>query len=374
MKEVDESGIEEIVIDARTKNVLPLDSIIDTIEYVKLATNDENLIGEISQILLTDSLIIVTDKEIAKSIYVFDSNGNFKNKIGQMGQGPAEYVEISHVAMVPNKDQIAIIDRPQKKVHYFNYLGNYEYSERFPFMLRYFEYFGTNKKAFDVTAMKDPSLKQYRENVLIVTNIENEVIYGACNDFYKEGQFSYTTNYSLRPFENKIYYSPDFSNIIYSVEDSMVTAKYHLNIIYNGMPPLYKDITNELFSNYSSRYFFFNGDYIELKDFTYINIYTPFGYPFVVYSHATKETVLSTEQGSHPFYRFFKGIAPKARYGDNTIVFEITAADITVWKEDLYKEEKNRKLLDDLYKDLTSDSNPVLFFCHLNVKNKKSKK
>jgi hypothetical protein len=36
-----------------------------------------------------------------------------------------------------------------------------------------------------------------------------------------------------------------------------------------------------------------------------------------------------------------------------------------IWKEELYKRETYKELLDDLYEGLNEDSNPVLFFYHL---------
>jgi hypothetical protein len=35
-------------------------------------------------------------------------------------------------------------------------------------------------------------------------------------------------------------------------------------------------------------------------------------------------------------------------------------------EEKLYKNERYKDVLDDLYHDITDDSNPVLFFCRLN--------
>jgi|ThiBio_inoc_biof_1041523.scaffolds.fasta_scaffold01884_2 hypothetical protein len=44
---------------------------------------------------------------------------------------------------------------------------------------------------------------------------------------------------------------------------------------------------------------------------------------FVVYSHANKKVFFSTDQWSYPLFSFLKNLSPYARYGDNTIVFDV---------------------------------------------------
>ena len=151
------------------------------------------------------------------------------------------------------------------------------------------------------------------------------------------------------------------------VVDSRFAKTIHVfNIAFNGMPVLDKQITSDRFSEYCRKYFFFNGDFIELQDLTYINIRTPTGNPFVVYSHANKQTFFSTEQGSHPLFPFLKNQEPIARFGENTVVFAVSAFHLMLNKEEWYKHEPDRQFLENLYGDLTEESNLVLVLCELN--------
>lgn len=109
--------------------------------------------------------------------------------------------------------------------------------------------------------------------------------------------------------------------------------------------------------------YYFNGDMIELKDLTHINIRIPSGNPFVVYSHLKKQTFFSTDQGSHPLFPFLKNLSPLVRYGDNAVV---SAYYLMINKEEWYKHEPDRQFLEDMYGGLTEDANPVLVICHLN--------
>lgn len=357
---------EEIVIDAKHQIALSLDSIIKKVQFVKLETTDNNIIGRISQILFTDSLIIVADNESSMSIYVFDKTGKYKYPIGRIGQGPGEYIDIYNICIESLKNNLAVFDNSQNKVLFYTLDGRYDYSENTPFMLRYFEYLDNGCKAYYITGLPDPTLGRFKNKLLIVTDSSNNILYGDCVDFYKSNQFQTVMIRPLRTFNSEVYFSPNFSNDIYLVTDSMVIPKYHINIVWNGMPPLNDQITTELFDEYRKRNYFFNGDFIELQDLTYLNIATPRGYPFVVYSHANKQTFFSTEQGSHPLFPFLKNQEPIARFGENTVVFAVSAFHLMLNKEEWYKHEPDRQFLENLYGDLTEESNLVLVLCELN--------
>lgn len=359
-------GAEEIVINAQNQIVLSLDSLIKKVEFIKLETTDNNIIGMISQVLFTDSLIIIADNESAKNIQVFDIKGKFKYQIGRIGQGPGEYTDITYICINPQTNHLVVFDKGQNKEISYTLEGSHVSSANTPFMLKYFEYIDNGCKAYYKAGLEDPTLGKFKNNPLIVTDSSNNVIYGDCVDFYKYNQFHTVMNRPLRKFANEVYFSPNFSNEIYVVTDSMVIPKYYINIAWNGMPPLNNQITTEIFDEYRKRNYFFNGDIIELQDFTFINIATPLGYPFVVYSHANKKVFFNTERGSHPLFPFLKGLAPHARYGDNAVVFDVSAHHLMINKEEWYKHEPDRQFLEDMYGDLTIDSNPVLVICHLN--------
>ncbi|WP_071144972.1 6-bladed beta-propeller [Bacteroides ihuae] len=362
---VDISKLEEIIIDPKKGIALPMDSLIEYIDFIKLETKTDNLIGKISQILFANDLLFVVDSESSKSINVFDMKGDFKYKISHTGNGPGEYVEISNVCIVPGKEQIAILDRPQSRIIYYKYNGQYVSMEEIPFINDYFEYLESGNKAYEIYGMNDPKLGSNKQNSLIVTDSTNNFIYSFFKDIYKK-EFHYAKNRTLRKFQENVYYSPNITDTIYLVKDSIVEAKYHIDITEKNVANM-KFETNEQFNDLLDDNYFFNGDFIELKDFTYINIMTPWGYPSAVYVHSKKKVFLNSGVGSHPFFNFLMS-EPKARYKDNCIVLDVQADLILASKNKLYGNKKSDLLLDPLFENLTEDSNPVLFFFHLNKK------
>jgi hypothetical protein len=363
---IDRSQLESIIIDVEKGKFLPLDSIVENVGFVKLETADDCLIGSISQLLFTDSLIIIVDKDISKSIFVFNMDGKLKNKVAGIGNGPGEYIEASYVCLVPDKEQITIIDAPQSRVIFYTYDGKYvDMITKMPFLYDYFEYLKSGNIAYNTYSLFDPKLGKNKDNQLILTSPDNEVIYGSFKDIYSD-HFHYTKHHILRNFAQNIYFSPIASDTIFEIRDTIVKAKYYIDLGKKKMPKISEDMTDDDFAALLENHFYFNGDFIELKDFTYVNIMLPREYPAAVYSHSKKKTFLSTGTGNHPLFNFLFNNAPKARYKENCIVVDCQSHLIFSQKQELYQYSLYKEQLDSLYMDLDEDSNPVLFFYHLN--------
>ena len=80
------------------------------IKLIPLETNESCLIGSITKITVFEQFIFVMDHVVAKSLYVFDKEGRFIRKIGSVGSGPGEYVEIRDFT----------IDRVNKTVYLYD--------------------------------------------------------------------------------------------------------------------------------------------------------------------------------------------------------------------------------------------------------------
>ncbi|MDR1554121.1 MAG: 6-bladed beta-propeller [Prevotellaceae bacterium] len=81
---------------AEEKGVFYLSDIVKKVRPIRLEETDYALIGEIDEIQVFDNHIFVLDILIAKKLFVYDINGKYIRQIGAMGQGPDEYMGISH--------------------------------------------------------------------------------------------------------------------------------------------------------------------------------------------------------------------------------------------------------------------------------------
>lgn len=114
-----------------TKIDLNMSTFVSDIQYIPLETTDENLIGNINQLLLTDDKIIVVDQKTA-SIFFFDHKGEYLYKIANKGVGPGQYTQINGVAVNQNKEEIYILDR--KTLYVYTIKGDFEKAVQLKFL------------------------------------------------------------------------------------------------------------------------------------------------------------------------------------------------------------------------------------------------
>ncbi len=260
---LDTSELKTIRINANEENLPKIDSLFSEVEFLKLQTTDKNLIGTIAQIIFLDSLILITDNSSAKSIYEFHNDGSFYRQIGNIGNGPNEYVSIDHVTPISNKKIISVLDLSQQKVIYYNYKGEFNSSEQMKFPYLYCEYLKTGEKVYYTSGLKGAGYPDWEENTLTVADTKNQILYGGFMNTYDTQKFTYTTSLPIRNFASEIYYAPSFSDTIYKIAKESVIAKYLIDIEWNKMPEIGRETTDEKFSDDTHRYFYFNGDFIE---------------------------------------------------------------------------------------------------------------
>ncbi len=94
---------EEINIEVMEK----ASTYIEAVQYIPLETNNQNIIGNVTKIILSSNYIHIYDSQ-TNNVYQFDYKGKFVRKIGTTGNGPNEYVRISTFSVNPKTGNIAI--------------------------------------------------------------------------------------------------------------------------------------------------------------------------------------------------------------------------------------------------------------------------
>jgi hypothetical protein len=100
-----------------------LNDIALDIDYIKLETSDSSYIGDIHQLDKDGSDLFILDRHY--KITHFNDKGCFVNTIGQIGEGPGEFLEPIAFALFPKKEIIAVYDVAKKKIILFNYTADY---------------------------------------------------------------------------------------------------------------------------------------------------------------------------------------------------------------------------------------------------------
>jgi len=101
---------------AKTKPDFLYSSIYKRVSVIPLETNQFSLIGSISKIRVFDNYIFVLDSYDAKTLFLFDREGNFIRKIGNNGQGPREYIEPSDFTIDIEGKTVYVLDDTKQRI------------------------------------------------------------------------------------------------------------------------------------------------------------------------------------------------------------------------------------------------------------------
>ena len=226
--EADYSNVTQIQYDDKAENVITIDKIVDRCSFVRLETEKSNLIGRIDQILISDSLIIVVDKHVAKAILVFNHDGKFLNRISRLGNGHGEYLLINHVA-INDKKEVCILDNIKERLLIFDITGELVASQDLPFKSAKFEFLGNDYILFDVekcspldSSVEDDVVK----SCYLLTDLDFNIKYSFGKDHsYKNPLFQRYSEDFLKT-DGIIYGRLDLGNTIFEFGTDSVKARY----------------------------------------------------------------------------------------------------------------------------------------------------
>lgn len=104
-------------------NILQLSNHVSSYELIPLETNEDCLIGTIDNFMVFGDYFIIADKNIAKKILIFSTDGSFIGVAGQIGNGPFEYNSIRDVTIDPSNNAILMYDISLGKLIWFSMTG-----------------------------------------------------------------------------------------------------------------------------------------------------------------------------------------------------------------------------------------------------------
>ena len=148
---------------------LHLSDIVDSLSYIKLATDTSNLIGVIDKIIPLQDRILIVDKDITQTIYIFDKSGRFIRKINKKGRGPGEYLSLNDVAVDVSNKRLIVHDDIAQKISIFTYEGEFIEKIGLDFITTSIAYLGNNKLACYCDYISNPiySIRSKSPNLIL---------------------------------------------------------------------------------------------------------------------------------------------------------------------------------------------------------------
>lgn len=206
-------------------------SILKDITFVKLETNDDNLLGDINQIeVYNESIYILCNS----GLYVFDLLGNFTKSIQQLGNGPGEFLT-PYSFWIDKDGFILILDRQFNRLLKYNIESfNFIESIVMPF-----------ESPLAFAKMPKDNLFIYYYPLRPGREIEEKQIFIAdksgriISELYKgneSGKILHGNSSNFYTQDDKLKFYPHFSNKIYAVETDTLYNIYSLLYADNNFP------------------------------------------------------------------------------------------------------------------------------------------
>ncbi len=110
----------------------PAESIFQSLTWVALYGTDR-LIGNVSRIKVFGDTLFILAYDPSHCLYGYSlSTGKLLLDICRQGEGPGEYTSVWDFDYQPEQNQIILLDRTQKKLHYFDLDGQFLHSKDHP--------------------------------------------------------------------------------------------------------------------------------------------------------------------------------------------------------------------------------------------------
>ena len=219
------------------------------------------------------------------------------------------------------------------------------------------EYVDNEVMAFNVFARYPDFVEPYCGASFVVKDKDMGIRYL----FAKTGldnSFSYSRYYNLYSYDNRVYCNVNFEDFIFELKPDGVKARYRIlfgpeNVSNHAFE------TEEQYYKLKAQYPYFEGEFMELDDYTYLMFRGQNGRE-LFHKHSTKETFALSTGFNDPMTAFFR--RPLARYGDRTMVCALPVSEVLACRGILSGPSVNAEEIKKLYSTINVDSNPVLFF------------
>lgn len=196
--------------------------IIDTstVEFICLEITPE-IIGSVDKLIITDDKFIILDKT-TKSIWIFNTHGEYLNRLNAQGRGPNEYVNL-HTIAFKKPNLIGILDDGKRKIVWYNTIGDFIYSEEVPYAACDINFRdGCLSVMYRYIPNTAPSSEKYYYHLNNVGNNSSTHFF----PYYQVGLFFGVNDPIFISNDSELLIRNPFTTSLYSIEDQRLVEKY----------------------------------------------------------------------------------------------------------------------------------------------------
>lgn len=246
-------SVEQINIDLTNNNICYSSTLYDTISYIKLETNPNCVIGVIDNLLFIHNKFVIVDMSVAKSIFLFDSNGKFINKIGVTGRGPQEYDSPDGVVYNKYRDEIVVWCNNLKKILTYKLDGSFVSQIKLDWYIYALSVYDKNTLLLYFNNVVQSTLSKKDAYNFLFIDLKGNIIAKQAPIDIKPDMFSGPCKNSLISYKDSTLFYFPYDNTIYTIyKDSSMVAKYFVNYGEKNIPTnlttgkTFRDINDEL--------------------------------------------------------------------------------------------------------------------------------
>lgn len=342
--------------------------LIDSVWYVPLETNEEVVIKGVDKIELYDDKIFVLDNQ-QKSVLLFDANGKFVRRVGQVGRGPQEYINPINITIDTFRNQLMVYDDKQSKVMTYDLDGVFLDEQQIGFRLNDFKVLNDSSYIVNTYLRENSHFAEISNTQFVKVNRDWEVqavgpYYDAenCSSFGHARDAFYTSN-------NNYLYNPTFSNYVFDYIDDILVPKYYFDLKSMNMPEnvLCGISMEQFFNKYkgrSSQYAYIDKPIIETEAW----LITSFRYRmmnvYFFYAKADNRFFWNAIHVTDPQGSSFVPLTPIQGSLSENVFFGFR--DATILHGEIEREREKRSLsLEPVLQEIEIGDNPILIFYRL---------
>ena len=237
-----------------TEHLLHLSDIADSLSYIKLATDTSNLIGVIDKIIPLKDRILIVDKDITQTIYIFDKSGRFIRKINKKGRGPGEYLSLNDVAVDVSNKRLIVHDDMAQKISIFTYEGEFIEKIRLDFITTSIAYLGNNRLACYCDYINNPnySIRSKSPNLILfdlqTRKTQSKLFFNSTIN--RLGITGLINNLSSTYSNDTVHLIMPLNDTVYSICNNKVQPEYYVDL---GVTPQMRELQRTASSSKSAQ-------------------------------------------------------------------------------------------------------------------------
>jgi hypothetical protein len=338
---------------------------------IKLELSEESLIGEISQLEVSDELIYVLDKKTV-TLRVFDYTGKYLRSIGRQGNGPGEYLAINAFYLNNFNHTVNVFDPLKLSVHQYDFHGNFTKSVKINNTFLAHIVRATPLDSSSILCFTNPNW--HSEAGYFILNEKNYSLQKQVYQFPVQvgGEISYSIlNHPYSFHGNEVHFVSLFSNVIHSYTNEKSQASYYID---NGKMDMNSNYLKLIAKTSEDNYIQMISKIIEDKKYTpgLKNIYETERYICVDFfgEHLLLSAILWDKKESvgcyiDEYYTYTPDFGTIIYCFDNTLVRVWGNSDVQTFKTNLKSGETTGKYPQELLAILDQydeEDNPILLF------------